>query len=248
MDKISFKLEVFEGPLDLLLQLINKNKLNIYDIPIAAITEQYFEALERMQAMDLEVTSEFLVMAARLIYIKSQLLLPKNNYDTQEEDPRTELVEKLLEYQRYKMASQFLKEREFSNKYIFFKHGEEIDPVVIPYEGEYNITELIAAFNDVLERVQRRMPPTKKPFEKILSREKVSVKDKVHYLRKLFSKKKKMQFSKIFDSIDTRPELVATFLALLELIKLHRVAAKYSDKAKDFVITTINSSKNEYEK
>ena len=121
-NKLSFKLEVFEGPLDLLLYLIDKNKVNIYDIPIASITEQYFEYLELMEQTDLDVSSDFVVIAANLIYIKSKMLLPKHNDKEElEEDPRDELVEKLLEYKRYKEIAKVLSDNENSNYYVYYK-------------------------------------------------------------------------------------------------------------------------------
>lgn len=244
MEKLSFKLEVFEGPLDLLMQLIRKNKVNIYDIPIASITQQYFTVLEQMREMDLEVSSEFLVMAAQLLLIKSRMLLPKNEEEADEEDPRAELVERLLEYQRYKNATQFLAEREFSSKYLFFKQPEELEPQVLPCEEQYSIADLMAAFEDILERTSRRIPPPKKTFEGIVQREKVSVRDKVKYVLDTVNTKKRVSFAALFEGMYTKPELVATFLALLELIKMHRILANYNKKEKDFVITSAKSGEN----
>lgn len=223
--------------MDLLMQLISKNKVNIYDIPIASITEQYFDVLDRMRELDLEVSSEFLVMAAQLLLIKSRMLLPKNEEEADEEDPRAELVERLLEYQRYKSATEFLAEREFSSKYMFFKPPEDIEPKVLPCEVQYSIADLMAAFEDILERTSRRAPPPKKTFEGIVQREKVSVRDKVNYVLNLVAERKKVAFADVFEAMHTKPELVATFLALLELIKMRRILANYNKKEKDFVIT-----------
>lgn len=238
MEKISFKLEVFEGPLDLLLHLISKNKVNIYDIPIATITDQYMEVLNTMKELDLEVSSEFTVLASQLLLIKSRMLLPRNE-ETDEEDPRTELVERLLEYQRYKSTLEFLKEHENAYKYMLFKEPEDIEPATEPDTTVYPVDMLISAFNDILERSKRRVPPPRKTFESIVQREKVSVKDKVVYLQELVKNGNKVFFANIFDGMYTKPELVATFLALLELIKMNQIKAVYSRDKNDFVISAV---------
>lgn len=236
MEKLSFKLEVFEGPLDLLLQLIKKNKVSIYDIPIIKITQQYFEVLEQMGKMDLEISSEFLVMAAQLLHIKSKMLLPKKP-DELEEDPRGELVERLLEYQRYKELSEFLQEREGADRYLFFKEPEDISPQVMPYEGSYCVDDLISAFNVIVEKMQRQKPPPKKTFVGIVKREKVSVKDKLRHILSVTSKKR-IKFCSLFETLKSKPEMVATFLALLELIKMKRVLVNYNKREKDFIIVS----------
>ena len=133
MEHLTYKLENFEGPLDLLLTLIQKNKVSIYDIPIAMITEQYLEAIEGIEEMNLENTSEFLVMASQLLYIKSKMLLPKTQEEEDEEDPREELARRLYEYQQYKEASEELRKSEFSTKYMVFREAEKINfPIIFP--------------------------------------------------------------------------------------------------------------------
>ena len=126
MDTMLYKLDSFEGPLDLLLHLIAKNQVSLYDIPIVEITAQYLAAIEGIEESQLENTSEFLVMAAQLLYIKSKMLLPKND-EEDEEDPRDDLARRLYEYQQYKEASQELRKSEFSSRYMFFKEEEKID-------------------------------------------------------------------------------------------------------------------------
>ncbi len=228
MNSLSFKLDVFEGPLDLLLHLIQKNKVSIYDIPIASITEQYFEALEIMEELDLEISSEFCVMAAQLLLIKSKLLLPKPAED-EEEDPREELARRLLEYQKYKQAAGKLKEREFYYKYMYFKDPDDIEPMTPPPPDSYPIEKLVEAFYDVLERTKRRAPPPKKNFDGIVKRRVVSVRDKATKIVNVLRGKKKINFTSIFDYDADRAELVATFLALLELIRMNRVYATGED-------------------
>lgn len=228
MESLSFKLDVFEGPLDLLLHLIQKNKVSIYDIPIATITEQYFEALEIMEELDLEISSEFCVMASHLLLIKSKMLLPKP-VEEDEEDPREELARRLLEYQKYKQAAGKLKEREFYYKYMYFKEPDDIDPVTPPPPDSYPIEKLVEAFYDVLERTKRRAPPPKKNFDGIVKRRVVSVREKASKIVNVLKGKKKVTFVSIFDTDADKAELVATFLALLELIKMNRVYATGED-------------------
>ena len=129
MEKLSFKLEVFEGPLDLLLFLIQKNKVSIYDIPVSIITEQYMEYLKLMETNDLEISSEFLVMAARLLYIKSKMLLPKHEEleGEEEEDPRQELIQNLVEYKKYKEVSKFFSDRKNICDFLYFKNSVKTD-------------------------------------------------------------------------------------------------------------------------
>lgn len=234
MDKLTFKLAVFEGPLDLLLHLISKNKVSIYDIPIASITEQYFEALALMREMDLEVSSEFCVMAAQLLYIKSKMLLPKQE-DEEEEDPRAELAARLLEYQKCKQAAEKLKEREFYYKYMFFKAPDEVEPLSAPPPDSYPLEKLMEAFYDVVERTRRREPPPKKTFDGIVKRKVVSVRDKASGIIGLIQNKRRVTFRALFAKDETKPELVATFLALLELVRQSRIFLR--DEGEDIVLS-----------
>ncbi|MBZ4646825.1 MAG: scpA [Clostridia bacterium] len=245
MNKLSFKLEMFEGPLDLLMHLIEKNKVSIYDIPIAEITDQYLEYLNHMSGIDLEVSSEFLVLAAQLLYIKSKMLLPQYK-DTEEEggDPRQELIEKLVEYKRYKELSVFLEERENKYKNIFFKNADEIEIS----EENYNlihlsVNDLVAAFNKILLRNNRINPPSQKTFEKIVGREKVSVSAKVKEILNLLSKKKEIRFLDIFKNLRSRAEIVASFLAVLELIKLNKIIAEQRKIGENTCIYIYHSNK-----
>lgn len=241
MEKLTFKLEVFEGPLDLLLHLISKNKVSIYDIPIVSITEQYFETLEIMHGLNLEVSSEFCVMAAQLLLIKSKMLLPKPA-DEEEEDPRAELAQRLAEYQKYKRAAEKLKEREFYYKYMCFKEPDDIEPLTQPPPDSYPIEKLMEAFYDVLERTRRREPPPRRNFDGIVKRRVVSVRDKASGIVSLLGRKKQVRFSAIFRQDADKPELVATFLALLELIRMNRVYA--SDENGQIVLSSAQGGDN----
>ena len=237
MSALLYKLDTFEGPLDLLLTLIKKNKVSIYDIPIVEITEQYLEAIEGIDEEKIENTSEFLVMAANLLYIKSKMLLPKNE-EEEEEDPREELAQRLAEYQKFKEASQELRKTEFSSKYMVFRNEEKIEFPIPEYNRNHTITELTDAFNSILARKIRKEKPTKRAFSGIVGREKVSVDDMVEKICKTLRKSKKVQFKTLFRADDSKPEMIATFLAVLEMIKISRLFADYNEETKDFILTT----------
>ncbi|MBE7015345.1 MAG: segregation/condensation protein A, partial [Ruminococcaceae bacterium] len=212
MDTMLYKLDAFEGPLDLLLHLITKNKVSIYDIPIVEITAQYLEAIEGIEESQLENTSEFLVMAAQLLYIKSKMLLPKPE-EEEEEDPRDDLARRLAEYQQYKEASQELRKSEFWSRYMFFKEEEKIDFPLPEYTRHHETQELIDAFNSILQRKLRTAKPEKRAFSGIVGREKVSVEDMVLKVENFIKSRKKANFRGVFEGSKSKPELVATFLA-----------------------------------
>lgn len=222
MESVSFKLEVFEGPLDLLLHLISKNKINIYDIPIAEILEQYMAHLEEMKKMDMELTSEFLSMASYLLYIKSKMLLPKHEDEEEEKDPREELVARLIEYQKYKKVLPRFKELFEEGKSTFVKDADDIifDPV---YKKNHTLPELYEAYNRVLEKTKRKLPPSVSSFTKVVGRKIVSVNSKIVFILRNLLGKKENHFRKIIYKSKSKSEAVATFLAFLELIKANRI-------------------------
>ena len=235
MDTMLYKLDSFEGPLDLLLHLISKNKVSIYDIPIVEITAQYLEAIEGIEESQLENTSEFLVMAAQLLYIKSKLLLPKTE-EEEEEDPRDDLARRLYEYQQYKEASQELRKSEFSSRYMFFKEEEKIDFPLPEYNKKHTVDELMDAFNSIMQRKLRFAKPEKRAFSGIVGREKVSVEAMAEKLNTLLRKNKRLEFRKAFAGRKSKPELVATFLAILEMIRSNKILAEYDEKSKDYIL------------
>ncbi len=235
MDTMLYKLDTFEGPLDLLLHLIAKNKVSIYDIPIVEITAQYLEAIDGIEEAELDNTSEFLVMAAQLLYIKSKMLLPKND-EEEEEDPREDLAARLAEYQRYKEASQELRKTEFSSRYMFFKEEEKINFPVPEYNRRHTVDELTDAFNSILQRKIRTAKPEKRAFSGIVGREKVSVTAMEERLSALLKKNSRLRFKHAFDGEKSKPELVATFLAILEMIRRNRITADYDETEKDFIL------------
>jgi segregation and condensation protein A len=219
-DAYKVKLDTFEGPLDLLLHLIKTNEVNVYDIPISLITEQYLSYLELMQELNLDVAGEFLVMASTLIHIKSRMLLPRPETAAglePEEDPREALVRRLLEHQTYKAAAELLHERETLRSAQFLRPdsrvaeaaGEEYEP-----ELEVDLFSLLAAFRGVLERASRRPPM-------VLPPEQISIEARIEQLLSGLSETEACGLEDLFNDGDgSRPFLIVTFLAILEMIRL----------------------------
>ena len=223
MEKLSYKLDVFEGPLDLLLHLIEKNKLNIYDIRIAELLEQYMEQINIMQAQNLNIAGEFLSMASRLIQIKSAMLLPK--YEEAEE-MRKELSGQLIEYRKCKQIAALL-----SSRISFDSHCREPAKIKadMTYQRSHPPDYLIGAYLAAVGRGKAKIPPPQEAFSGIVARRVVSVSSKIYsVIRKLRSGQCR-SFRSLFDDVTDRSELVATFLAVLELIKGKRVRAENQD-------------------
>ena len=236
MDEMKYRLESFEGPLDLLLTLIKKNKVSIWDIPIVEITDQYLEAIDGIEKSRLDDTSEFIVLAAQLLYIKSKMLLPKDEEEEDEEDPREELARRLYEYKKFKEASTEMRKSEFSSKYMFFREEEDIKFPIPEYSRHHELSELADAFNSIYQRRIRKAKPEKRAFSGIVGREKVSVDDMVEKICKVLHRLRKVEFSSLFREEDSKPEMIATFLAVLEMIKLNRIRADYDEDKKEFII------------
>ncbi|MCI0468436.1 MAG: segregation/condensation protein A [Nitrospirae bacterium] len=222
----SIKVPIFEGPLDLLLHLIRDNKIDIYDIPIALITRQYLEYIEIMRELNLDVASEFLVMAATLIYIKSRLLLPPDETveSVEEEDPRAGLVQRLLEYQAYKEASATLREKEELWSNVFTRPQNEIEKFTAepePLLFEVNLFDLLNALKKVM---------AKAPTEMItITKETLTVKDRIAVILEKMEAEQTIKFEAIFDEDTIRAQIIVTFLALLEILRLG-LARAYQDK------------------
>ncbi len=212
------KLEVFEGPLDLLLYLIKKNELDIYDIPIADITEQYLEYLELMRMLDLNIAGEFLVMAATLIHIKSKMLLPPEENEIlpeEEEDPREELVRRLLEYKRFKEVAGVLQDLEGQRKKMFTRSTvADIESEEKFFEA--SLFDLITALTRVLKDVPKEV------FQEIIKDE-FTVEQKVHDLLHMLVEKPVIYLTELFKKAKSKLEIIATFLAVLELIRLKEI-------------------------
>jgi segregation and condensation protein A len=228
---LKLKLQVFEGPLDLLLYLIEKNKVNIYDIPIVEITGQYMEYLEEMRRRDLNVLSEFLVMAATLLEIKAKMLLPQEVKDEEEEeDPRAELVQQLLEYKMYKCMAYELKDRQMDAERIMYKKPT-IPDEILAYEEPVNLEELVAdvtlarlneIFQSIMKKQVDKIDPVRSKFGKI-EKEEVSLEDKMEYLETYAVEHRHFSFRTLLESQASRTEIVVTFLAILELMKTGKI-------------------------
>ena len=218
----AIKLENFEGPLDLLLHLIKKNEMDIYDIPIADITAQYLGLLDAMKSLNLEVAGEFLVMAATLLHIKSRMLLPPTEEEEPEEedDPRAELVRRLLEYQKFKDAAESLDRLPLLGRDVFAR--KFADPGLAAAEeeetaSEIGLFELVDAFRSLLQEVNRE-----ETFHEI-THERLSVTERVNHLLDLLQRKKRLMFREIFSARPDRHEVVVSFLAMLELVKMKAI-------------------------
>lgn len=229
---IPVKLEVFEGPLDLLLHLIEKNKIDIYDIPIALITEQYMDYLKEMEKQDLDNMSEFLVMAATLLKIKSRMLLPQEESEEEEqEDPRQELVERLLEYKMYKYMSLELRDLHTDADKMMFKKST-LPPEVADFKEEINLEELIgdltlSKLNDIFRSVMKKqvdkIDPVRSKFGKI-EKEEVNLSVKMRYVQEYGLANKKFSFRKLLEEQHDKMDLIVTFLCILELMKMGRIS------------------------
>lgn len=242
---IPIKLEVFEGPLDLLLHLIDKNKVNIYDIPIVLITQQYMEYVNGMEKKDLNVVSEFLVMAATLLDIKSRMLLPKEvNEDGEEQDPRAELVEKLLEYKMYKYMSYELKDMYIDADKSMYKMPT-IPKEIMAYKqpvnleelvGDMNLAKLRAIFDDIMKRQENRVDPIRSRFGRI-EKEEVSLEEKMIYVRNYIMVHEHFSFKELLGMASSKVQVIVTFLAVLELIKMGNIIVEQENREDDIAIT-----------
>lgn len=241
MEESSYKvkLEVFEGPMDLLLHLIKENEINIYDIPIALITQQYLEYLELMKELNIEIAGEFLVMAATLIHIKSRMLLPPSEEETEAEDtmedPRAELIQRLLEYKRFKEAAGELSVRELQWRDAFPRPSmrpenliEEGEPLLL----DLNLFDLFSALKNVLQRM-----PDKSLYT--VTKEELSLKDRISILLDTLEEKESITFDELFTRDATKTEVIVTFLALLEIIRLRLVRIFQSE---DFGVIRISKA------
>ncbi len=241
MEDMKYKLESFEGPLDLLLTLIKKNKVSIWDIPIVEITDQYLEAISGIEKTMLDNTGEFIILASQLLYIKSKMLLPKDE-EEDEEDPREELAQRLYEYKKFKEASHEMRKSEFSSKYMVFRNEEDIKFPVPEYNIDHQINDLLDAFGNIMQRRIRKSKPEKRAFYGIVGREKVSVDDMVVKIKNVLGRKRRVEFSELFGEDDSRPEMIATFLAVLEMIKLNQINADYDRTKNEFIISENKTS------
>lgn len=232
------RLEIFEGPLDLLLYLIKRDELDIYDISLERITQQYLEYLQAFKELNIEVAGEFVVMAANLIYLKSRSLLPADlqppEEDVEEDDPRWDLIRQLIEYKKFKEAAGQLQARALEQERIFARMGNGTLPELAPLPlGEVGIFQLINAFQNVLKRLDAR-----EDLREIFG-ENFTVSDKIEKILQTLAGGKAVRFSELFVRAASRVEIVVTFLALLELIRLKQVRAIQPDEFAEIEIAPV---------
>ena len=243
---LEIKLEVFEGPLDLLMHLIEKNKVDIYDIPIAMITDQYMEYLSAMDRADMEIASEFLVMAATLMEIKCKMLLPREkNEEGEEEDPRAELVQKLLEYKMYKYMSVELRDRQIDADLNLYR-GRVIPEEVAAYEppldydamvGDTSLSKLNDIFLGLLKRMDDRVDPIRSTFGTI-KKEDVDLDERMNYIRGYIRKNARFSFKELLSTGRNRSEVIVVFLVILEEIKRGEVTFEQSETCGDIYLVS----------
>lgn len=249
---IPVKLQNFEGPLDLLLHLIDRNKVNIYDIPIAEITDQYMEYLHHMERQDLNVMSEFLVMAATLLDIKARMLLPKETVEEEEEDPRSELVEQLLEYKMYKFMSYELRDRQQEAELTMFKKPT-IPKEVSEYEapvaleellGDLTLAKLHQIFQSIIRKQESRIDPIRSQFGKI-EKEMISLEEKMDDVLDTVFSSKTCSFRGLLQQKKGKTHIIVTFLAILELMKMGKISIMQEQIFDDIIITAREETRGE---
>lgn len=251
---ISVKLEAFDGPLDLLLHLIEKNKIDIFDIPIVEITNQYMEIISAMETKDMDVMSDFLLMAAMLLKIKSRMLLPvEKNEEGEPEDPRAELVERLLEYKTYKYASMELKDLQVDAAKLLFKeptipeeianYKEEID--VSELLGDVTLAKLQKIFRSVMKKQVDKIDPIRSNFGKI-QKEKISLGDRIGYIKEYARKHRRFNFRQLLEEQADKMMVIVSFLGILELMKVGQLKI-VQEKIFDDIWITYDDSVQEAE-
>lgn len=235
-NKYKIKLENFEGPLDLLVHLIDKNKMDIYDINLSEITDQYIEYINEMEKMNLEVTSEFLVMASTLLYLKSKNLLPNQENDEQELTEE-ELLQRIIDYKKYKEITKTLKEMYQNSNTVIFKAPEQIELPKQKLEKEYKKEIIAEMYADIIERSAERLNQNAKNIEKIAITETYTVAEKVKVMFKELLHNKKFVFNRLFPSKKcSRPEIVTAFSGLLELSRRSKVLTSQPELFGDITV------------
>ena len=241
MEDYKVKLEVFEGPLDLLLYLIKRDEVDIYDISIERITKQYLSYLEAFQVLNIELAGEFIVMAANLLYIKSRTLLPVDQQmaeeDAEEDDPRWELIRQLIEYKKFKEAAGLLREQEALQENLFAR--VPATPELAPTENllveEVGIFDLIHAFQKILKRLEKKPEDLREIFA-----ENFTVSDKIEHVLRITSTGVPIRFAELFADVAGRTEIVVTFLAMLELIRLKQLRVRQEMMCGEIWIDRVN--------
>ncbi len=244
MESINVRLDAFEGPFDLLFHLIEKNEIDIYDIPIAQLTEQYIAFLEQADYKNMDGMSEFVIMAATLLEIKSNMLLPKQK----------ELVNKLLEYKKFKEVTQDLKKREETASFVLYKQADKAieelkqtqkdDTTLDDFLCGITLDNLYEAFTEVMKRRETKIDRVRSSFKSV-ERDLYTIDDKIDYIRDLLILRPRVSFHTIFRKKAAKMEIVVTFLALLELIKMKEVSVKQQGTFSEILITKVNTKNDE---
>lgn len=235
-DKYIVTIDNFDGPLDLLLHLIKEQDIDIYDIKIEDITKQYLDYIKHMKELNLEIASEYLVMASELIEMKSKMLLPKKREkedDDYEEDPRELLIERLLAYKRYKEVTSEFKDLELTRKMVFTREPDNLNRYVKEDESieELGVADLIDAFNNLLKRKELDRPIATK-----ITKKELSVADKVNKIKNILRNKKRINFEEIFE-VSTKEEVIISFLSVLEMVKKDEILLTQDGNFKNIVIS-----------
>lgn len=243
------KLDVFEGPFDLLVYLIENARMSVYDIQVSEITDQYIRYIEDMKALDVNVATEFMVLAAALIEIKSKLLLPRMKADGEgllEEDPRTELVQRILEYKRFKSAAELLELQEEESQRIFEKPKEDLSPYTKEPDEYLNLDlgQFVKAFHLFLQK-KKRLEEIKRNYAKV-ERQKISIESRIEYIRNLFrfKEKKKLNFRELLTPESNRYEVVLTFVSMLEMIRQKAVMVRQNVNFGEIYLSLNEKDKN----
>ncbi len=235
------KLTEFEGPLDLLLFFIKRDELDIYDIPISKITKEFLEYLHYMQELDLEVAGDFIVMAAELMHIKVRMLLPREGTEEEEEDPRAELVRRLLEYKKYKEASAVLSRLEDESVKLFYRQGFSSDPKVVTLEDQeeslkhVTMFNLIASFKKVLDSAPKKIYHDVELMN-------VSIDEQMSYIADVFRFKDTVTFFELVSHMTEKIRIIVTIIAMLEMVKNKIIALRLADHEDDFIIYKIETA------
>lgn len=248
---ISVKLDAFDGPLDLLLHLIEKNKIDIFDIPIVQITEQYMEIISAMDEKDMDIMSDFLVMAATLLKIKSKMLLPAEiNEEGEEEDPRAELVERLLEYKTYKYASYELKDKQMDASRLLFKEAS-VPEEIADIKDEVDVGELLSdvtlaklqdIFKSVMKKQIDKVDPIRSKFGKI-EKESITLEDRMLFIEEYAMLHQQFSFRQLLEEQSSKMMVIVSFLGILELMKVGKLKILQENIFDDIYITYDNTVK-----
>ena len=244
MDKMTVRLDSFSGPLDLLYHLIEKNEIDIYDIPISTLTDQYIEFISREENKNMEGMSEFIVMAATLIEIKSRMLLPKPQSDEPEEDPREALVQKLIEYKKFKSATEIFMQKSEEASKVYYREPDIIIPELTKKEelsveeclSGLTMDDLYRAFRDVMIRKEKKVDKVRSGFRSV-RRDNFTIDEKIVSLKSILRLTPMVKFYQMFSDDTTKEEILVTFLALLELIRRHSAAVEQDDAFGEIVIS-----------